>query len=137
MNNRRKGITFEHTIMKEITKLGYTVRSSRELSKYYDDKGVDILDDPEGDSKFPHHIQCKSTSTRVKYEELFSKFTLKDKPLVIIHKFTKKAKTNFISLGEFVIMSKETYYNLINESKRNSELSEHESKPSSILDERQ
>jgi len=100
--------------MKDVTELGYKVRSSRELSKFYDDKGVDILDDPEGGTKFPHHIQCKSTSTRVKYEELFNKFTLKDKPLVIIHKFTKKAVTNFTSLGEYVIMSKQTYYDLIN-----------------------
>jgi hypothetical protein len=112
-NNRSKGIRYEQKVCNELNELGFNVRSTRELSKFYDDHKVDILDHPESEVKIPHHVQCKSTSTKPKYEEILNEFKLKDKPLVIFHKSTKKVNKNFKTLGEYVIMDKELYYEIL------------------------
>jgi len=41
----------------------------------------------------------------------------KDKPLVIIHKKTKKAKTNFIEQGQFVYLRKEDFFEILKQLK--------------------
>lgn len=114
-NQREKGNRYEREIIIEINELNsdYKVGSSRYLSTYMDSKLVDVVDYPDCIKRFPFHIQCKSLSNRVPYEHIFAEFELKDKPLVIFHKLTKKSTKNFMTVGEFVIMKKADFYELI------------------------
>lgn len=93
--------------------MGYKVGTSRLLSKYMDDNLVDICDYPDSLHKFPYHIQAKSITGYPKYEEIFSKFSLKDKPLIVIHEFTRKQGKRFKKIDEYVIMTKKDFYEIL------------------------
>jgi len=107
--NRNQGHQYERDIMKELRELGYDVVSTRSESRTLDNAGVDII------GNIPCYIQCKNLVTNASYHLLLSSDKLpKDKPTVIMHKKTKKANTRFIAQGEYVIMTKEYFYKLIN-----------------------
>lgn len=108
-----KATGFERKLVKEINNMGYKVGTSRFLSKYMDDNLVDICDYPDSLIKFPYHIQAKSFSGRVKYEDIFSEFKLKDKPLIIIHEVTEKRGKIFKKIDEYVIMKKRDFYEIL------------------------
>lgn len=112
---RKKGCDAERKFIKEINnlKLGYNLMSSRLLSKYMDDNGVDLVDSPECVKKFPFHIQSKSFTGYIKYHDLFSSFKLKDKPLIIFHELTEKRGSRFYKLEDYVIMRKNEFYEII------------------------
>jgi hypothetical protein len=111
--NATKGHNYEREVIKELESLGYDhLSSTRAESRNLDNSGVDICSTTESENRLPFHPQCKSLSTRAPYEVLFAQFKLK-LPLAIFHKFTKKAKKNFISQGEFVILSKDYFYELL------------------------
>lgn len=114
-NVRRKGHNYERKIVKEINSMdiGYFVGTSRLFNPHLDSKKVDIVDVPESKKRFPFHIQCKSYTGYYKYDPLFHEFSLKDKPLVVFHELTEKHGRKFMSKGEYVVMSKECFYNLI------------------------
>lgn len=114
-NVRTKGNNAERKFIKEINnlKLGYNLMSSRLLSKYMDDNGVDLVDSPECIKKFPFHIQSKSFTSYIKYHDLFSSFKLKDKPLLIFHELTEKRGSRFYKLEDYVIMKKNDFYEII------------------------
>lgn len=114
MNVREKGHRYERELIEELNKFGFKMGSSRLMSRYYDNMGVDLVDYPDAEIRCPFHVQAKSYSTRLPYELLISDFKLKDKPIVLFHKFTKKATKNFINTGEFVILKKEDFYKLLN-----------------------
>jgi hypothetical protein len=112
-NVRNKGHRYELQIVKELEEVGYDkLSSTRAESRNLDNAGVDITSTIESEKKLDFHPQCKSLSTRVAYELLFGTFRLK-LPLVIFHKFTKKANKNFISQGEYVILQKDYFYKLL------------------------
>jgi len=113
MNQRTKGHNYEREIVNELNEKGYHTVTSRLMSKFMDDNKVDVIDHPEAVKKIPHHIQCKSTGIKPAYEKIIKEFKLKDRPLVIFHKYTKKQAVKHTSQGEFVIMSKETYYKML------------------------
>ncbi len=113
-NSRRKGHGWERKICKELNELGYKVGSSRLLSRYMDNMLVDVCDYPDALVKFPFHIQAKSITGYVKYEDIFSEFQLEDKPLVIFHELTEKKGKIFKKKGEYVIMKKSDFYDIIN-----------------------
>lgn len=112
---RRKGHNYERKVVKEINNLGidYFVGTSRLFSPYMDSKKVDIVDIPESKKRFPFHIQCKSYTGYYKYGPLFNEFELKDKPLVVFHELTEKRGGRFYPKGEYVIMTKDCFYNII------------------------
>lgn len=112
-NNRTAGNNYEREIVIEINDLGYKVGSARLHSRYYDNMKVDIVDVPPVENPFPLHIQCKTSANRVNYPKFFEEFTLKDKPFAVFHKFTKKAKKNFMAQGEYVILKKEDFYEIL------------------------
>lgn len=115
IHQRVKGNTFERDIIKEINGLGcgYLVGSSRMYSRYMDNQMVDIIDHPQSNKPFPDHIQCKSITGYVKYDDIFSQFKLLDKPLVVFHRLTEKRKTRFFTIQDYVIMKKEDFYDII------------------------
>lgn len=114
-NVRTKGNNAERKFIKEINnlKLGYKLMSSRLLSKYMDDNGVDLVDDPISIKKFPFHIQSKSYTGSVKYHDLFSNFKLSDKPLIIFHELTEKRGCRFFKLEDYVTMKKKDFYEIL------------------------
>lgn len=116
-DQRKKGHNYERKVVREINAMdsGYFVGSSRAFSRYMDSKGVDIVDVPESTKKFPFHIQCKSYTGYYKYNHLFKEFSFKDRPLVVFHQLTEKHGNRFVPVGEYVIMEKQCFYNLVNE----------------------
>ena len=119
MNVRRKGANYERKICKELNEMGYKVGSSRLLSRYMDNNLVDICDYPDCLKKFPYHIQAKSITGYVKYDDIFSEFILTDKPLVVFHELTEKRGKIFKKIDEYVIMKKSDFYKLINKCTNN------------------
>lgn len=106
MRNRDAGHKFERDVVTELKKLGYDVSTSRNESRKMDAMKVDIV------GNFPYHIQCKNTQNRPDYNSLIGEMP-KDKPCLVFHRQTHKANKKFMTDGDFVIMSKETFYNLI------------------------
>ena len=107
MNQRRKGHNYERQICREFKDLGYDAKTTRQESHTLDSLGVDVL------VNAPYHIQCKSTSQTFNYSKFYVDYNALDKPIIIFHKQTKKANMNFVSQGEYVIMKKELFYDLI------------------------
>ena len=61
MNSRNKGIQWEQKIVRELKQLGFkNVLTTRNGSKYLDDKGVDLMN-------VPFHLQIKSGRSYVNY----------------------------------------------------------------------
>jgi hypothetical protein len=114
-NVRTKGNNAERKFIIEINRLGlgYKLMSSRLLSKYMDDQGVDLVDAPNAPKKFPFHIQSKSYTSYLKYNDLFSQFQLVDKPLVIFHELTEKRGSRFFKVEDYVIMKKTDFYEIL------------------------
>lgn len=107
--SKSKGNRYELKIINEIKELGFeSAVSSRSESKSHDDAGIDIVC-PE----LPVYVQCKATQNTPDYAELIKECKKKDKPLVIFHNKQKKVEKNCKSLGEYVIMDKETFYDLV------------------------
>lgn len=111
-NNRTAGNAYERKIVNELKELGFSdCVTSRAESRNMDARKVDVF----GNS-LPIHIQCKNTKDNFKvadyYDENEDVFP-QDKPVVIFHKKTKKAKTKFITQGEYVYIKKEDFYKLI------------------------
>jgi len=122
INVRRKGCDLERKIVNEINNLnlGYILGTSRLYSRYMDNMDVDIVETPESTEKFPYHIQCKSYSTPIKYKDIFEEFKLKDKPLIIFHEVTEKKGSRFFKRGDYVILKKEDFYEILKNMKNGS-----------------
>lgn len=83
--------------------------SSRSESKRTDDAGVDIVD-PQ--NKLFFYVQCKNTQATPN-SKLIETCKLKDKPLVIFWNKQVKKEKNCVSEGEFVILKKELFYQML------------------------
>ena len=108
-NSRRRGHDYERLITKELKEMGYDVVTARSESRNMDNKGIDIFGD------IPFHIQCKLSKDRPNYHDLITSPLLDDetKPLVVFHKLATKANSRFMVKGEYVIMKKSVFYELI------------------------
>lgn len=112
--NRSAGHGLERSIVKELKELGYDAVTARAESRNMDNRGIDIFSPPYCSNPLPVHIQCKNTVINPHYETLLTSELLPDdKPTVVIHRKTKKANTRFITQGEYVILKKQDFYNLI------------------------
>lgn len=109
MNNRNRGNSYERLIVRELKELGYDVVTSRSESRNMDNKGIDIFGD------IPFHIQCKLSKDRPNYHDLITSPLLKDevKSLVVFHRLATKANKKFMTQGDYVIMTKKEFYNLL------------------------
>lgn len=110
--NRSAGHNYERKIAKELKELGFEgIVTSRAESRNMDNSGVDIFD-PTNSFKF--FIQNKVYKSYPKlYELIFDKKVNKDKPMLVFHKKVEKKGDRFYTQGEFVSMSKETFYNIL------------------------
>lgn len=110
--NRTAGHNYERTTVNELKKLGYDkVVTSRAESRNMDNSGVDIFDPTE---EFKFYIQNKIYKSYPKLHELiFGEKVNTNKPMLVFHKKVEKKGSRFVSQGEFVSMSKETFYNIL------------------------
>lgn len=112
--NRVAGHNLERLIVKELKELGYDAVTARAESRNMDNRGIDIFSPPYCSNPLPVHIQCKNTVINPHYEDLLTSELLpNDKPTVVVHRKTKKANTRFVTQGEYVLMKKSDFYNLI------------------------
>lgn len=110
--NRNAGNQYERDIVNELKELGYkNVVTSRSESRNMDNSKVDIFDPTE---EFPYFIQNKVYKSYPNLNDLINGDDVnKGKPMLVFHKKVKKANVKFLTEGEFVSMSKETFYNLL------------------------
>ena len=108
---RKKGNSYELKIIKELNALYNTdsLVSSRSESKRTDDAGVDIVD---RENLLPVYVQCKNTQN-IPSVDLIKECKLKDKPLAIFWNKQIKKEINCVSGGEFVIITKDNFYELL------------------------
>ena len=107
---RNKGNAYERQVIKELTELGYEgLKSSRSESKNLDNDKIDIA---ETKDQLPCYIQCKKTKVYPQVS-IIKDCPRKDKPLCIIWNKQINKEVNMASDGEYVIMPKEFFYELI------------------------
>ena len=108
-NNRTAGHNYERLIGRELKEFGYNTKTTRQESHTLDALKIDVIAD-----NMPFHIQCKTTNQTFNYSKFYTKeYKEQDKPNLIFHKKTKRANTNFVTEGEYVIMKKEDFYKLL------------------------
>jgi len=110
--NRTAGHNLERDIVKELKELGFDVVTSRSESRSMDNKKVDIFSPLGVDNSLPYYIQTKCTVNIPNYCQLLTEMP-KDRIPVVIHRKTEKKGVNFMAQGDFVTITKETFYNLI------------------------
>lgn len=116
--NRTAGLNLERTYINDLKGLGFDVGSTRQYSPILDGRKVDIMDVTELNEgpqpEFPHQIQVKNMVPNLNYHAMFTDETRSTrKPWVIMHQKTEKRGERFMKVGEYVIMDKPTYYDLI------------------------
>lgn len=105
--NKQKGIKYELSIIKDLTKLGFRgLKSSRAESRNLDDSKIDIA---ETEDTLSCYIQCKATKNIPPISTIMEECNRKDRPLVI---FWKKQESSD-KIKEFVTMPKEYFYKLL------------------------
>lgn len=108
---RRKGNNYELKIIKEFTALGYEgLKSSRSESKALDNDKIDIA---ETIDHLPCYVQCKCTKVTPSIAAIMDACPRKDRPLVIFWNKQVDKGVNMGSEGEFVVMPKSFFYDLI------------------------
>ena len=110
--NRTAGNGLERKYVNEIKALGFPgMVTSRSESRGLDARKVDIFD---LDDVFPYYIQVKNMVQNLNYHRMFEDETRdRRKPYIIMHQKTKKKGNRFYREAEYVIMEKETFYELL------------------------
>jgi hypothetical protein len=114
--SRRKGASYERQIINELNEL-YGVNSlvsSRSESKRWDDAGIDIVDH---ENILPWYIQLKCTQSCPNPAKLQAACKKKEKPLAVFWKSQVKKEHKCVSMGEYVMIDKQAFYELLKNQK--------------------
>lgn len=106
--NRTAGHDYERKIVRELTELGYSVKTSRYASREMDDLGIDIVGD------FPFRPQVKKTSATPSVK----RYIENGEADIIFWARTERSNKNIVTKGEYVIIRKEDFYDLFRQSKK-------------------
>ena len=105
---------YERQIVKELKELSGNdnICTSRSESKKLDNMKIDIYDP---DNILPCYIQTKKTKVTPSIKKINSEVGKTDKPLCIIWNIqeTKEGNVNITSAGEYAIIPKEFFYELL------------------------
>jgi hypothetical protein len=102
-------------IIKDLTNLGYKgLKSSRSENRNLDNAKIDIA---ETEDILPCYFQCKNTASTPNIEKIIKECPKKDKPLVVMW---KKAQAE-TKQHEYVMMSKDFFYTLLQSYKSKNE----------------
>lgn len=110
--NRSAGHNFEKDEVKRHSKYFTNIGTTRLYNRSRDACGIDICSADELiHGRLPLDISCKSsTSASVPYIKFLEKMnTPPDRIGVVLHRRTQKATTNFITKGEYAIMTLSDY----------------------------
>lgn len=110
--NRDYGNGYERVIVNELKCLGYDVVTARAESRNMDNKKVDVFSPLGCENNLPYYIQCKATINKPDYHNLIISMP-QDRAPIVFHRQMKKAKKNNVKQGEYVIMRKEHFYELL------------------------
>lgn len=121
--NRTAGNNLERKYANELRELGYSrVVTSRAESRNLDAQKVDLFDEQIDDPEFKYFVQVKNTTRTLNYNDMFLDETRNKRlPYIIMHQKTKSTGKTFRKEGEYVIMEKDTFYNLIRKHEENKE----------------
>lgn len=110
--NRRRGNSYECKIVNELKEItgNKNLCTSRSESKKLDDAKIDIAD-PDNILNFYTQIKCTQATPPIK--KINSEVGKKDKPLVIIWNAQEAKEKKQISVGEYAILPKDFFYELI------------------------
>lgn len=110
--NRRRGNNYERKIvneLKEITK-NENICTSRSESKRLDDAKIDIAD-PDG--VLPFYVQIKCTQAIPQVKRITAEVGKKDLPTIIVWNAQEAKEKKQVSVGEYVILPKDLFYDLL------------------------
>ena len=110
--NRNAGNGFERLIVNELKELDYDVVTARAESRNMDNMKVDVFSPLGVKNTLPYYIQCKNSKSKPNYHKIIGEMP-KDRIPIIIHRQTHKANNRFVTDGDYVILRKEDFYNLI------------------------
>lgn len=110
--SRNKGNAYELKLVKELKEItkDEDLCTARSESKKLDNAKIDIAD-PNNTLDF--YVQAKATQNTPQVKKLNAEVGKKDKPLVIFWNAQEKREVNIISVGEYVILQKEHFYDLL------------------------
>jgi hypothetical protein len=110
--NKNRGKKYELKIIKELKELtgDNDLCSSRSESKKLDDMKIDIADT---NNTLPCYIQCKATQATPNIHKICQEVGKTDKPLVIVWGKQEMRNSNQITVGEYCLMPKNFFYELI------------------------
>ncbi len=114
--NRNAGNSYERKIKNELNKLfnGSDYRTTREVSRFKDAKGIDLIDI---NGKGWFSVQCKNTVNFPKLDGI-NFVTDEGYPNILFWKRTKNVNGRFMPRGEYVVMKKEDFYELLEKCRR-------------------
>ena len=78
-----------------------------------DNDKIDIAQLPEAINKLPFYVQCKSTQTTPSISQIIQDCPRTDRPLVIFWNKQIKKAVNICSDGEYVMLTKKYFYELV------------------------
>lgn len=112
--SKTKGSAYERQVVKELKEISgdNDLCTSRSDSKKLDDMKIDISDP---NNSLPCYIQCKKTQATPQIKKINLEVGKKDKPLCILWNAQEKKEgnVNITSCGEYAIITKEFFYDLL------------------------
>ena len=109
---RSRGQNYEVRLVKELKEItrNNNLCTSRSESKRLDDMKIDIADP---DNVLDFYVQAKCTQATPQIKKINEEVGKKDKPLVIFWNAQEAREKKQISVGEYCIMPKSYFYELI------------------------
>ena len=112
--SKTKGSAYERQVVKELKELtgNENIATSRSASKALDNMKIDIYDE---DGVLPCYFQLKKTQTTPSVKKINAEVGKLDKPLCIIWNIQQKKEgnVNITSAGEYAIIPKQFFYELM------------------------
>lgn len=110
--SKRVGNNYELKIVNELKEItgDSDIATSRSESKTLDNDKIDIFDP---NNSIPFYVQCKATQSIPSVKKINEAVGRTDKTLAIFWNAREKKEINCVSQGEYVILKKETLYELL------------------------
>ena len=115
--NKNRGKKYELKIIKELKEVtgDNDLCSSRSESRALDNAKIDIFDT---NNTLPCYIQCKATQATPNVHKICQEVGKTDKPLVIVWGKQEMRNSNQITVGEYCLMPKNFFYELIKDDRK-------------------
>lgn len=110
--NRTAGHDWERKCAEILRTFFPGIVTSRSANLLKDAKKVDLVNADElRDGELPFNFQCKSTCNGANYHKILN--DMPDGDNILLHQYKKKANKNFVTRGEYVVMTMDTFLKLL------------------------